>query len=416
MAAQTSTILHLDMDAFFAQVEQLRDPTLKGKPVCVGGIPGKDRSVVASASYEARPYGIRAGTPLYQAQRLCPHAVFMRAHGGVYLEISRRVAQIMETFSDRLEPSSIDEYYLDVTQVLTYWKGAENLGRQLKKRVLDELHLTCSLGIAPTRILAKMGTDLQKPDGLTIITRENLEQKVFPLPVEKVPGIGPRLKSALNDIGIFNLGQLARGDSRILYKRFGVNGTRLQQIVRAELDWEVLTDDERPDEKSVGHSRTFSKDTKDTEELKAYLLSLVQMVGRRLREGELAGRTVALTIRYGDFHTVTHRRSIRSATDDENDIFAVAWQLFEEHYIHDTPVRLLGVSVSNLAPRSTRQMDLFNRKSQLYPAIDALKAKYGEGIIRRTSTLDIHLRSHTRNVNFPKPMTGPPSDAKPRRK
>ena len=408
------SILHLDMDAFFASVEQSRDPRLRGKPVCVGGIPGQDRSVVAAASYEARPYGIRAGTPLLQAQRLCPHAIFLRAHGSVYLEISRRVVQIMSQFSDRVEPSSIDESYMDISHVLSYFGGAEKLGLQLKERIKQELHLTCSIGIAPTRILAKMGSDLKKPDGLTIITKDNLEKLIHPLPIEDVPGIGKKVQATLNSMGIFSIRQLANAPSKALYKRFGINGTRLQQIVRGELDWEVITEEERPDEKSVGNSRTFEADTSDLEELQGYLLSLVQMVGRRLREADFAGRTVALTIRYGDFNTITHRRSIRKATNDENDIFKVAWRIFEEHYVTGLPVRLLGVSVSNLHPRSTRQLDLFDRESLLYPAIDALRAKYGEGIIRRTSTLGIYLRSHTSNLNFARPKTGPPGGIKRR--
>jgi DNA polymerase-4 len=406
--ARSSTILHLDMDAFFASVEQLRDPSLRGKAVIVGGIPGKDRSVVTSASYEARPFGVRAGMPIGEARRLCPHAIFVRTRGFAYLEISRRVVEIMNDFSDRVEPSSIDEAYMDITGVLKYWGGAEAIGRRLKERVRDELHLTCSVGVAPTRILAKLATDLNKPDGLTIIRKEDMERVVFPLPVEEVPGVGRRLKAALNEMGILTVGQLAKADAKRLYKRFGINGTRLQQIVRGELDWEVIREDERPDDKSVGHSRTFNQDTADPEKLKGYLLSLVQMVGRRLREGDYAGRTVTITIRYGDFSTLSHQRSMKHATNDENDIFKVAWRLFEEHYLTETPVRLLGVSVSGLVRRNARQLDLFDKESQLYPALDALREKFGEGIIRRTSTLDIHLRSHKQMTNFARPNVSVP--------
>jgi len=393
------------MDAFFASVEQLRDPALRGKPVCVGGIPGQDRSVVASASYEARPYGIHAGMPVGQAQRLCPHAIFVRARGGVYLEISKRVVAILNDISDRVEPSSIDEAYVDITGVLKYWGGTEAIGMGLKERVKRELHLTCSVGIAPTRTLAKMGSDLRKPDGLTIITPDDVERLIFPLPVQKVPGIGPSFQEALNALGITTIRQLAEADPQALFKRFGVNGPHLQDVVRGKLNWEVVPEGEGPGEKSVGNSRTFSQDSDDPEQLKIYLLTIVQMVARRLREADLAGRTLTLTIRYGDFHTVTHRKSFSLATNDENDLFRVAWGLFEENYLLGSPVRLLGVSVSRLSARSARQTDLFDKESKLYPVLDALRDKFGEDVIRRSSTLEVHFRKPKDNIHFSKPLT-----------
>ncbi|MFH1862408.1 MAG: DNA polymerase IV, partial [bacterium] len=376
-----------------------------GKPVCVGGIPGRDRSVVACASYEARRYGVHAGMPLLQAQRLCPLAIFLRARGGAYLEISRRIVDILGDFTDRVEPSSIDESFLDISGALQYFGGPEKIGRLMKERIRADLHLTCTVGIGPTRIIAKMATALGKPDGLKTITREAIQEVIYPLPVEEVPGIGARLQKALNGLGIMNIRQLANAPEKLLFTRFGVNGPRLQKIVRGELDWEVVTEDERPDEKSVGNSRTFEADTAELDDLQSYLLTLVQMVCRRLREGDFAGRTVTLTIRYSDFHTVTHRKSSRRSSNDENDLFKIAWGLFQQYYITGFPVRLLGISVSNLSPRSSRQLDLFDRESQLYPAIDALRAKFGEGILRRGSTLNIYLRRHTRNLNFVKPQS-----------
>lgn len=398
-----STILHVDMDAFFAQVEQVRDPALKGKPVCVGGIPGQDRGVVAAASYEARKYGIHSAMSLGQAKRLCPQAIFVRVRGHVYLEISKRVVAILGEFSDRVEMSSIDESYLDITGVLKYFGGAENIGRGIKERILSELHLTCSVGIGPTRVIAKMATNMNKPDGLTIIRKEDIPTKIYPLPVEKVPGIGERMQKTLNEMGIHTLGQLAKASEEFLFKRLGVYGPRLQQIARGELDWAVVTDGERPDDKSVGNSRTFGRDTSDPEQLKNYLLSLIGMVGRRLREAEMMGRTVTLTIRYGDFHTVTHQKSISKATSDENDIFNVAWKLFEERYITGMPVRLLGVSVSGLERCDSGQLDLFDRESKLYAALDELREKFGETIVRRSSVMNVKHRSHKRAGNFARP-------------
>jgi DNA polymerase-4 len=386
------TILHLDMDAFFAQVEQMRDPSLKGKPVCVGGIPGEDRSVVASASYEARKFGIRAAMPLRQAQKACPHAVFLRGHYKLYQEVSKRVVKILEDYSDRVQPSSIDESYVDITGVLKYWGGAEAIGRGIKKRVVDELRLTCSIGIAPTRTLAKICTDLNKPDGLTIIGPDDLERVIFPLPVEKIPGVGAKMKKSLNTIGIFTIGQLAGAPQEQMFKRFGVYGPQLQEIVRGQTNREVHTEDERPDEKSIGNSRTFGQDTADRELLRTYLLAIVQMVGRRVREADMAGRTVTLTIRYGDFHTLTARRSLPRLTSDENEIFRLAWKLFEERAMPGVPLRLLGVSLSGLVPKKTAQTDLFEKENKVFKAMDAIKDKFGEGVIGRSSTLGVKIK------------------------
>ncbi len=403
MKIAPKTILHVDMDAFFAQVEMLRDPKLKGKPVCVGGIPGTDRSVVTSASYEARKYGVRAGMPLLQAKRLCPNAVFVRSRGHAYMSISRRVVGILREFSDKVEPSSIDESYLDITGVLNYWGDAETIGRKIKEKISSELHLTCSVGIAPTHILAKMATNLQKPDGLTIINADEIEEKIHPLPVEKVPGIGSSTKEALQELGILTCGQLAEADTGLLLRRIGIYGKHLQDAVCGRADREIPPDNHRPDEKSIGHSRTFSADTSDQEKLKAYLASLVQMVGRRMREAEMSFRTVTLTIRYGSFHTVTHRRSIGQATNDEDTLFKIAWRLFQEQYITGMPVRLLGVSISNLVRSTQGQLDLFLRESPLFSALDSLRDKYGEGIIRRSSTLGVSVRDPKRPGNFSRP-------------
>jgi DNA polymerase-4 len=397
------TILHVDMDAFFAQVELLRDPSLQGKPVCVGGIPGQDRSVVTAASYEARKYGVHAGMPLMEAQRLCPNAVFVKSHGDVYYEISQRVVKILEEFCDTVEPSSIDESYLDISGVLKYWGGAEKVGRQIKERIQNEIKLTCSVGIGPTRTLAKMATNLQKPDGLTIITPDNLEEIIFPLPVESVPGIGPSTKKKLNDLGIHTLKQLARASTDFMFDRFGVYGPRLQEIVKGEIDWTVSGDEERPREKSIGNSRTFRQDSGDSDTLKSYLLSLVQMVGRRMRAAEMHGKTVTLTIRYGDFHTVTHQRSLHRSTQDETEIFNIAWQLFLEKYITDMPVRLLGISVSKLTQIRSGQMDMFDADSRLFQAVDELKERFGEGIIQRSSTTGVRMRKHIERLRFAKP-------------
>ncbi|MCX6639392.1 MAG: DNA polymerase IV [bacterium] len=397
------TILHLDMDAFFAQVEQLRDPSLKGKPLCVGGIPGQDRGAVASASYEARKYGIHAGMALLIAQRLCPQAIFMRAHGDVYLEISRRIVNILRDFSDQVDPSSIDESYVDITGVLNYFGGAETIGRQIKERICKEVNLTCSVGVAPTRTLAKLAANLQKPDGLTIVSPEDVPKVIFPLPVEKIPGVGAKMQKKLNELGIFTIQQLVDAPNELLFKRFGENGVQLQKVAKGDVDWEIDHDHDESDAKSMGNSRTFSQDTSDPELLRSYVLSLVQMVGRRLRAADLVGRTLTLTIRYKDFSTFTHRQTFGFHTNDENDIFGAAWKLFEERYNKGIPVRLLGVSISHLVRREAQQMDLFNRETKLYSAVDNLKEKFGEAIIQRSSTMNIRTRRHISNVNFAKP-------------
>jgi DNA polymerase-4 len=374
----------------------MRDPSLKGKPVCVGGIPGEDRSVVASASYEARKFGIHSAMPLRQAQRLCPNAVFLRGHYQLYQEISKRVVKILEDYSDRVEPSSIDESYVDITGVLKYWGGAEAIGRGIKERVYHDLRLTCSIGIAPTRTLAKICTDLHKPDGLTIIGPDDLERVIYPLPVEKIPGVGDRMKKSLNNFGISTIRQLAEAPQDQMFKRFGVYGPHLQEIARGQSNREVNTDEERPDEKSIGNSRTFGQDTSDPQVLHTYLLAIVQLVGRRVRAADMAGRTVTLTIRYGDFHTVTVRRSLARLTSDENEIFKLAWRLFEERSLPDMPVRLLGVSLSGLTPRQAAQTDLFEKENKVFTTMDKLKDKFGDGVIGRSSTLGVKIKGKTK--------------------
>ncbi|MFH1734310.1 MAG: DNA polymerase IV, partial [bacterium] len=341
MPPTTKTILHVDMDAFFAQVEMMRDPKLKGKPLCVGGIPGTDRSVVTSASYEARKFGVHAGMPLLQAKRQCPNAIFVRSRGHAYITISRRIVGILHEYCDQVEPSSIDESYLDIGGVLAYWGGAEKIGQGIKDKVKEHVGLTCTVGIAPTRTLAKMATNMEKPDGLTIITPDIIEEKIFPLSVRAVPGIGEKTEKRLHEIGIHTCGQLANAVSTLLDNRIGLYGRHLQDVVRGKVDWDVTKDEDRSDEKSIGNSRTFSADTNDMQYLKGYLLSLIQMVGRRMRAAEMSFRTVTITIRYGDFHTVTHRKSIGRATNDEDTMFKLAWQLFQEYYITGMPVRLL---------------------------------------------------------------------------
>jgi len=206
-------------------------------------------------------------------------------------------------------------------------------------------------------------------------------------------------------MAIHTIGQLAKASEEFLFKRIGVHGKHLQQVVSGKVDWTVTPDEARPDEKSIGNSRTFSADTNDMEKLKGYILSLVQMVGSRLRAAELCFRTVTITIRYGDFHTVTHRKSIGRASSDENDIFKMAWLLFQEQFITGMPVRLLGVTVSNLVKHTAGQLDLFEKESQLFTALDSLREKYGESIIRRTSTMGIRTRDTKRMPNFAKPNT-----------
>ncbi len=375
-------IIHADLDAFFAAAEVLRRPELRGQPVIVGGSPG-GRGVVASATYEARQFGVRSAMPMTQAIRLCPHAVVARPDGTFYRELSRRFRIVLDDFSPLVEVVSIDEAYLDVSNSERLFGDIEQLARALKRRVRDEVGLAVSLGIASNKLVAKIASDLDKPDGLRIVPRGQEAATLGPLPVERLPGIGPKASARLRTAGITTLAKLSTSPEVLLLDIAGNDAARLRARARGEDDRPVRAE---PDErKSLGHERTFDYDVIARAELDAALYRLCERTGAELRRRGLVATTVALKLRYGDFATVTRQQSIERPTDAHQDIYAIATGLLDRTLTERrASVRLLGVRVASLATAS-HQLDLFDdhraRLRQLNAAIDRIAERTGAPLI-----------------------------------
>lgn len=378
------------MDAFFASVEQLDNPDLRGKPVLVGG--GGKRGVVAAASYEARAFGCRSAQPTAVALRLCPHAVVVKPTGGRYREISTRVFAILETFSPLVQPISVDEAFVDVTGSSGLFGDGVAIARSIRERVESETGLTASVGVAPNKFLAKLASDLDKPDGLTVIHADRIHEQLDPLPVGRLWGVGAASEKRLARLGLRTIGDIRLCDERTLIANLGERtGRHLARLSRGEDDRPVHNDREA---KSISHERTFADDLTDPEAVRAVLLGQVDDVGRRLRaHGRLAG-TVTLKIRYGDFETITRSGSVEAAvgraTDRTDDLWRVASGLFDAWAGGSyRPVRLIGMGASNLTePGCSSQLGLFEavadeKRSRVDEATDAIRAKFGNDAIRR---------------------------------
>jgi len=384
-------LLHIDMDAFFAEVEIRDNPSLRGRPVAVGG-GGGYRGVVTSANYLARQYGLKAGMPSGQARKLCPQTVFLPVNGRKYVFVSAQIMSALEQFSPEVRPLSVDEASLDITGCERLFGGALELGLKLKEMVRHRFDLPCTVGIAPNRLTAKMAANLGKPDGLLIFSTTQEAAAAFaPLPVEEMVGIGAATGKALNRIGITTLGQLAGTADFVLKSHFGILGPYLRQMAAGEWAGRMRQDDERgPVEKSIGHQRTFEVNLTDTNELRARLVGLAEMVARRVRKGGWKGQVLTLTVRYGDFHTFTHQSHLPAPTADEEALIDNSWKLLEECLDSGREVRLLGLSLSGLSAKSSRggQLDLFGgnrlvRREALENALDALRERFGEKVIAR---------------------------------
>jgi DNA polymerase-4 len=370
-------ILHIDMDAFFISVEQRDDPSLKGKPAAVCG--SLSRSVVTSATYEARPYGVRAGMSTREAKRRCPQLILVEGDHSKYTETAARIFSIFKEYTPLVEVASIDEAYLDVTQSLLLFQSPLLIAKSLKDRIRENEQLTCSIGIAPNKLLAKLGSGLKKPDGLVAIRKEEVEETLRDLPVSKLFGIGPKLTEALNSIGIFTCGQLGRFPVSVLAKRFGVIGERLHEMGLGFDDSPVVPFDEEEDAKSISHSLTLEEDTSDPNMLKKVMLQLSERVSRRMRREGFYGRRIAITVRYSDFFTFSKQKTLSKWLNSGNEIFRHTFEIFES-IPHPKPIRLLGVGVS-LLKKEGCQLDLFekrDKKDNLLNAMDRVNERFGD--------------------------------------
>ncbi|HEV8228843.1 MAG TPA: DNA polymerase IV [Candidatus Limnocylindria bacterium] len=381
-------ILHGDLDAFYASVEQRDHPEYRGKPVIVGGGPN-DRGVVAAASYEARVFGIRSAMPLQTAGRLCPDGIFVPGDRERYEEASDAVMALFAERTPLVEPISLDEAFLDVTATEHLFGGAEAIARDLKRAVREGLGLVLSVGVATNKLCAKVGSDLRKPDGLVVVPAGEERAFLAPLALERLWGVGPKTREVLRSWDLETIGDLAAMDVAVLEARLGEHGRSIWERARGIDEGEVVGHMVTP--KSVGHSYTFDRNTLDRTKIESMLLSLSEGVGRRLRDHELRGRTVTLHLRVAPFETRTRQRTLGEPTDDDLTIYRIARQLLRAALAEDreagraSPVRLVGVTVSGI--EVGRQLGLFDhaRTARLNAALDAVREKFGDSALDRAS-------------------------------
>lgn len=384
--SMTRAILHVDMDAFYAAVEQRDNPDFRGKPVIVGAGP-QERGVVAACSYEARKFGVHSAMPSRTAYRLCPRGIFVHPDFPKYRQVSKQVMTILGNFTPLVQPISIDEAFLDVTGAVKKFEDAIEVARRIKAEIRKQTELTGSVGVAPNKFLAKLASDLNKPDGLSVITEEEKVQVLAPLPVSKIWGVGKVTEQRLQDLGIRTIGDLQQFPVDELRRRLGNVAEHLHSLALGNDDREVETDEET---KSISSENTFDQDTGDIGQIKRCLLEQAEEVGERLRREKLAARTVQLKLRYADFKTLTRRKTLPKPTQDGMIMYQVAERLLEAEGIHGKRIRLIGVGGTNLV-RPEVQGDLFDRKdekrSQLAKAVDDLRAKLGPDAVKRGTSL-----------------------------
>jgi DNA polymerase-4 len=370
-------ILHIDMDAFFISVEQRDNPALLGKPAAVCG--SLSRSVVTSATYEARPYGIRAGMSTQEAKRRCSQLILVAGNHSKYTETSARIFTILKKYTPMVEVASIDEAYLDITQSLLLFQSPLHIAQSVKDQIRESEQLTCSIGVAPNKLLAKLGSGLKKPDGLVVLRKEEVEEILRDLPVSKLYGIGPKLTEALNSIGIFTCSQMGRFPISVLTKRFGAIGEGLHAMGLGLDDSPVVPFDEEGNAKSISHSITLEEDTSDPNMLRKVLLQLSERVSRRMRKEGFYGKRIAITVRYSDFFTFSKQKTLSKWMNSGNEIFQYASEIFKS-VSHPKPIRLLGVGMS-LLKKEWCQLDLFEKKDKkdnLLKAIDQVNERFGD--------------------------------------
>jgi DNA polymerase-4 len=390
------SILHCDLDAFYASVEQRDHPEYRGKPVIVGGGP-QDRGVVSAASYEARRYGIHSAMPLRQAGKLCPHGIFVPGSFEAYEAASDAVMALFAIRTPLVEPISLDEAFLDVTGTAHLFGGVLPCARDLKRAVLEEVGLVVSIGVASNKLCAKVASDLRKPDGFVVVPRGGEAAFLAPLPLRRLWGVGPKTQQLLEDLGMRTIGDLANADPALLEARLGEHGSTIAARAKGiDDDRDVVADPGAP--KSIGHAHTFDRDTLDRAQIESTLLRLSEGVGRRLRKHELRGRTVTLQLRVAPFETRTRQRTFVEPTSDDLRIFETARALLRDALAadrdagHVSPVRLVGVTMSGLV--GGEQLDLFTgaRVSRLNAALDAVRSKFGDDALDRASAREAGVR------------------------
>jgi DNA polymerase-4 len=379
------TIIHADMDAFYASVEQRDNPDLRGKPVIVGGSP-ESRGVVSAASYEAREFGVHSAMPTSHAKRRCPHGVFLPVRMEKYQEASRKIRHVFEKFTPLIEPLALDEAFMDVTGSLRLFGAPREIAQQIKQQVKEQTELIVSTGIAPNKFLAKLASDLSKPDGLLEITEEEKLEFLGNLEVNRLWGVGKKTAKVLEEFGIRTVEQLRRVPVEVLKRRIGIVAEHLSQLAHGEDSRHVVPDHEA---KSIGSECTFANDIASIEQLEPVALAHSEDVAARLRSCGLTAKTVTLKVKFADFTLTTRSSTLDAATDRTDLVATTAHDLLHNHnQIAGRSVRLLGVSVSQLSSQGERQLSLFGseedtRRRKLDHAVDQIRKQMGKDKIKR---------------------------------
>lgn len=383
-------ILHVDMDAFFAAVEQRDHPEYRGKPVIVGADPkgGRGRGVVSTCSYEARKFGVHSAMPVSQAWKLCPQGIYVWPNGKLYSQVSDDIFDIFYEFTDLVEPISIDEAFLDVTgSQMLFGDGAE-IARKIKQRIRDRVHLTASVGVAPVKYLAKIASDLKKPDGLVVVEADKIGEFLWPLDISRLWGAGESTQQVLRKMGINTFGDLARFPKDILDAKLGKMGGHFYNLAHG-IDFRAVEPYEQV--KSVSNEHTFDEDVLDRDVMRKTLLHLSEKVGYRLRKKNLKGKTLHLKLRYSNFSTITRNRTLPDYTDSTCVLYETILDLFEKNYQEGRRVRLLGVGISGFGEDEGMQLSLFNLNSEKKEALDRLQDqlidRFGKKIVSRAESL-----------------------------
>ncbi len=410
-------IFHVDMNSFYASVEMAYDPTLKGKAIAVAGNPKERKGIIVTCSYEARKFGVKTTMPIWEAKKLCPQLLILPPNFDRYRAASSGLFSILRQYTHLVEPVSIDEGYMDISD----YDGIETpieLARSIQSRLIEQLDLPCSIGIAPNKFLAKMASDMKKPNGITILRKRELSQTLWPLPVVEMHGIGKKTAEKLNSINIFTIEELANANELLLKANIGINGVKMKNRANG-IDERPVDPESILDFKSIGNSMTLPRDVSNQQELFQHLAKLSEKVANRMKNKKMVSTNIAIQIRYKDWVNVTRTRKIANPIRTKEDIYQMARLLFVENWSGDS-IRLLGVTAHDLIDESDafEQLDLFSyakhaKAEPLVKVIEEIKKKYGDsslkkGISIKSKSNDQHDTSFNKDYLFdpPKPTKG----------
>lgn len=383
-------ILHIDMNSFYASVEQSYDPSLKGKAIAIAGNPKERRGILVTCSYEARARGVYTTMSVWEAKRKCPELILLPPNFERYRIASKAMFDLLRTYTHLVEPVSIDEGYVDLSENERPMSVVE-IANEIQQRLLTELDLPCSIGIAPNKFLAKTASNLKKPMGITILRKRDMDKLLWPLPVIEMHGVGESTAKKLNSIGLQTIGDIAHAEEGLLKDALGKNGSRLKNRANG-VDHRSVDPDSVYDTKSVGNSTTLPSDETDLKELKKVIKRLSYKVASRLESKRLAGPTVSIQIRDADWHNSSRSQSFRNLVYEKDQLFEIAWTLFSKNW-DGQPIRLLGVTVSNVVDRNdfTEQLSIYNyeehaKEEPILKLVESLQTKFGKDMITRGKT------------------------------